>query len=460
VTPFRAGKLEAEAGTEREPYMSGDGVGKVAGQGMAFDVRLPSMTLPFEDVRVISIEQFGAGPWATMQLADLGAEVIKIEDPRSGGDVGRYVPPFQEEEDSLFFETFNRNKHSVALDLRHPRARGVLEDLVRGSDAVFSNLRGDRPAKLGLRYAELAAINPLIVCCSLSGFGMTGPRAAEGGYDYVIQGLAGWMTLTGEPGAPPTKTGLSLVDLSAGYVAALAIVAGVWRAHRDGVGCDCDISLFDTALAELMYVGTWAATKGYQAPRHANSAHPSIVPFQNFATADGWIVIACPKEHLWRTLCEAIDRPELAADPRFASFAKRDRNRGDLLPALDAAFAAQPTDDWLARLVPAGIPCARVNDVLGALDDPQAYAREAIVEVPHDRFGVVRTIATPLRVGSDRRQPVRAPRRGEHTRECLARVCGYSDERFAELAESGVFGEAVDGAAADTEVAAAGAEGG
>jgi crotonobetainyl-CoA:carnitine CoA-transferase CaiB-like acyl-CoA transferase len=418
------------------------------------------MTLPLANVRVISIEQFGAGPWATMQLADLGAEVIKIEDPRSGGDVGRYVPPFQEEEDSLFFETFNRNKHSVALDLRHAMARGVLEDLVRGSDAVFSNLRGDQPAKLGLRYAELGAINPLIVCCSLSGFGMTGPRAAEGGYDYVLQGLAGWMSLTGEPGAPPTKSGLSLVDVSAGYVAALAIVAGMWRAHRDGVGCDCDISLFDTALAELMYVGTWAATKGYQAPRQANSAHPSIVPFQNFATADGWIVVACPKEHFWRTLCQTIDRPELAGDPRFASFVERDRNRDDLLPALEAAFAAQSTDDWLARLVPAGIPCARVNDVMSALDDPQAHAREAIVEVPHDRFGVVRTIATPLRVGSERREPVRAPRRGEHTRECLARVCGYSDERFAELAESGVFGDAVDGAAPPTQVAAAGADGG
>jgi crotonobetainyl-CoA:carnitine CoA-transferase CaiB-like acyl-CoA transferase len=418
------------------------------------------MTLPLEDVRVTSIEQFGAGPWATMQLADLGAEVVKIEDPRARGDVGRYVPPFQEQEDSLFFETFNRNKRSVSLDLRHAEARSVLEDLARGSDAVFSNLRGDQPAKLGLRYADLREVNPKVVCCSLSGFGMTGPRAAEGGYDYVIQGLAGWMSLTGEPGGPPTKSGLSLVDLSAGYVAALAIVAGVWRARRDGAGCDCDISLFDTALAELMYVGTWAATKGYQAPRQANSAHPSIVPFQNFATADGWIVVACPKEHFWLTLCGAIDRPELATDPRFESFAERDRNRDELLQALDAAFAARTTDDWLGRLAPAGIPCARVNDVVGALDDPQAHAREAIVEVPHERFGAVRTIATPLRVGPERREPMRAPRRGEHTRECLSRVCGYSDERFAELADRGVFGDLSDGGATRPQVAAAGAEDG
>jgi crotonobetainyl-CoA:carnitine CoA-transferase CaiB-like acyl-CoA transferase len=411
------------------------------------------MKLPLQDVRVISIEQFGAGPWATMQLADLGAEVVKIEDPNTGGDVGRYVPPFQEQEDSLFFETFNRNKHSVSLDLRHPRSRGVLEDLVRGSDAVFSNLRGDQPAKLGLRYADLHTVNALVVCCSLSGFGMSGPRAAEGGYDYVLQGLAGWMSLTGEPEGPPTKSGLSLVDLSAGYVAALAIVSGMWRARRDGVGCDCDISLFDTALAELNYVGTWAATMGYQAPRHANSGHPSIVPFQNFATADGWIVVACPKEHFWRTLCAAIDRPELASDSRYESFVARDRYRDELLSLLDAVFAARTTDDWLSRLTPLGIPCARVNDVVSALEDPQAREREAIVEVAHERYGAVRTIATPLRVGDERRPPVRAPRRGEHTRECLMRVCGYSDDQVDELAGSGVFGY-VEGGELDSAEAA------
>ena len=167
---------------------------------------------PLADLRVIALEQFGAGPWATMQLADLGAEVIKIEDPRSGGDVARYVPPFQAGEDSLFFETFNRGKRSISLDLRVPAGRAAFEDLVRHSDVVYSNLRGDQPERLGLTHAALAHLNPRIVCCSLSGFGSTGPRADEGGYDYVMQGLAGWMSVTGEPDAPPTKTGLSLVD--------------------------------------------------------------------------------------------------------------------------------------------------------------------------------------------------------------------------------------------------------
>ena len=223
---------------------------------------------------MIAFEQFGAGPWGTLQLADLGAEVIKIEDPVSRGDVGRYVPPFAEGEDSLFFEAFNRNKRSVSLDLRRDGARGVLDDLVRNSDVVYSNLRGDQPRRLGLTYDQLKGVNERIVCCSLSGFGMTGPRAAEGGYDYMMQGLAGWMSLTGDPDGPPAKSGLSLVDLSGGYVSAIAVLAGVWRARRDGVGCDCDISLFETALHELCYVGTWAASRGLRSAATAQFRAP------------------------------------------------------------------------------------------------------------------------------------------------------------------------------------------
>src|SRR5262245_1096666 len=272
-----------------------------------------AMTLPLEGVRVLAVEQFGAGPWATLQLSDLGADVIKVEDPSAGGDVGRYVPPFQEGEDSLFFETFNRNKRSISLDLRHPRGPEVLRDLAAAVDVVYSNLRGDQPARLGLTYEQLREVNPALVCCSLSGFGVSGPRAREGGYDYVMQGLAGWMSITGDPDGPPTKSGLSLVDLSGGYVAAIAVLAGLWRARRDGVGCDCDISLFETALAELAYVGTWVASRDFSPVRQRNSAHLSIVPFQNFQTADGWIVVACPKEKFWRGLCEALGRADLAS---------------------------------------------------------------------------------------------------------------------------------------------------
>jgi crotonobetainyl-CoA:carnitine CoA-transferase CaiB-like acyl-CoA transferase len=395
--------------------------------------------LPLADIRVLAFEQFGAGPWGTLQLADLGAEVIKVEDPVAHGDVGRYVPPFAEGEDSLFFEAFNRNKRSISLDLRRSEARGVLEDLVRGSHAVYSNLRGDQPAKLGLTYERLKDVNPKIVCCSLSGFGMTGPRAAEGGYDYMMQGLAGWMSLTGDPEGPPTKSGLSLVDLSGGYVSAIALLAGVWRARRDGVGCDCDVSLFETALHELCYVGVWAASRGYVPPRRRNSAHPSIVPFQNFATADGFLVVACPKEKFWRSLCNALGQPELAADERFADFAARDRNRDELLAILDAAFAKRGSADWLELLTASGVPCAPVNEVAEAFDDPQARARGAVVSAEHPALGTVRQVASPLRLGDE--APVkRAPFRGEHTETVLAEVCGYPPERIEELAAAGVFG--------------------
>jgi crotonobetainyl-CoA:carnitine CoA-transferase CaiB-like acyl-CoA transferase len=399
------------------------------------------MTLPLADVRVIAVEQYGAGPWGTLQLADLGAEVIKIEDPSSGGDIGRYVPPFQDGEDSLFFETFNRNKQSVSLDLRHPQSRGVLEDLVRASDVVYSNLRGDQPRKLGLTYDDLKGVNPRIVCCSVSGFGMTGPRAAEGGYDYMMQGLAGWMSLTGSPDAPPTKSGLSLVDLSGGYVSAIAVLAGLLRSRRDGVGCDCDVSLFETALAELVYVGTWVASREYTPPRRHNSAHPSIVPFQNFATTDGWIVVACPKQKFWERLCEAIGRPEIAADERFADLAGRDRNRDALLPVLEEAFRARTSAEWLAVLAEAGVPSAAVNDVAGALADPQAQARGDVVEVDHPRLGRVRQVASPLRLSGADAPLRRAPYRGEHTEQVLVEVCGYAPERVRALAAAGVFGD-------------------
>jgi crotonobetainyl-CoA:carnitine CoA-transferase CaiB-like acyl-CoA transferase len=393
--------------------------------------------LPLAGVRVLAIEQFGAGPFSTLQLADLGAEVLKIEDPSTGGDVGRYVPPFQEADSSLYFEALNRNKKSVSLDLRMPEGRAVFEDLVRTADVVFSNLRGDQPARLRITYDDLAHLNPRIVCCSLSGFGTTGPRAAQGGYDYMMQGLAGWMSMTGEPAGPPTKSGLSLVDLSGGYLAAIAMLAALVRARRDGVGCDCDIALFETALALLSYVGTWAATEGWEPQRMAESAHPSIVPFQAFPAADGWVVVACAKEKFWQRLCPAIGRPELAEDVRFRDFAARDANRDVLVPILREAFAKRTVAAWVPLLVAAGVPAAPVQSVGEALRDPQVEAREMVVTTSHPRFGEVRSIASPLHLSGDRARPRRAPMQGEHTHEALAGLLGYDQERIDELAATG-----------------------
>ena len=397
---------------------------------------------PFGDIRVVAIEQFGAGPFGTMQLADLGAEVIKIEDPSVGGDVSRYVPPYQEGTDSLFFESFNRNKRSVALDLRHPEARGVLEDLVRVSDAVVSNLRGDQPQKLRIRFVDLEPINPRIVCVSLSGFGTTGPRAGEGGYDYTVQGLAGWMHLTGGPDQPPTKSGLSLVDFCGGYVAAIAAIAGVWQARRDGYGCDADLSLHETALAQLTYIGTWVASQDFEPRRMPNSAHQTMVPFQAFATADGWIMIACPKQRLWERFCVAIGRPELSSDARFVDFAARDVNRDALVPLLADVLARRSTSEWLEQLAEHGVPSGPVNDVRAALSDPQAVARGAVIEYEHPTLGVVRGPASPFRISDDDPTLTRGPMLGEHTREVLGELCGYGDERLRDLTAAGVFGTA------------------
>jgi crotonobetainyl-CoA:carnitine CoA-transferase CaiB-like acyl-CoA transferase len=399
------------------------------------------MAESLSDVRVIAVEQYGAGPWGTLQLADLGAEVIKIEDPRSAGDIGRYVPPYRTGEDSLFFETFNRNKKSVALDLRREGSRDVLHDLVRHSDVVYSNLRGDQPKRLGITYDDLKEINPRIVCCSLSGFGQTGPRAGLAGYDYIMQGLTGWMSLTGDPAGPPAKSGLSLVDLSGGYVAVIAVLAGLWRARRDGVGCDCDISLFETALAELSYIGTWVASAGFEPKRHPNSAHPSIVPFQNFRSSDGWLVVACPKEKFWRRLCGVLGLGELVDDPRFEDFEARDRNRDALLEILEATLRQRTTAEWLELMSEAGVPSAAVNDVAGALDEAQTSERGGIVEYEHPQLGAVRQIASPLRIDAEPLAMRRAPHRGEHTAEVLIQVCGYPEERVHELAAAGVFGD-------------------
>jgi crotonobetainyl-CoA:carnitine CoA-transferase CaiB-like acyl-CoA transferase len=400
------------------------------------------VTGPLADVRVVAIEQFGAGPFGTMQLADLGADVIKIEDPSVGGDVSRYVPPYQSGTDSVYFESFNRNKRSVTLDLRHPAARAVFEDLVRVSDAVYSNLRGDQPEKLRIRFEDLEPVNPRIVCVSLSGFGMTGPRARQGGYDFTVQGLAGWMSLTGGPDQPPTKSGLSLVDFCAGYVAALATMAGVWQARRDGRGCDADLSLQEVALAQLAYIGTWVASRGFEPKRMPNSAHQTMVPFQAFATADGWIMVACPKQLLWERLCDAIGSPELVADDRFVDFAARDRNRDVLVPLLEGIFESRATDDWIEVLDAEGVPCASINDARGALEDEQVVARGAIAEYEHPTLGVVRGPASPLRLDGGAPAAVRGPLLGEHTHELLRELCGYDGERLRGLTEAGVFGSA------------------
>lgn len=396
---------------------------------------------PLEDVRIVAIEQYGAGPFGTMHLADLGAEVIKIEDPATGGDVGRYVPSYQEGEDSLFFQSFNRNKRSISLDLSTDAGRKVLEDLIRVSDAVYSNLRGDLPERLRLRYEDLKHLNPAIVCCSLSGYGMTGPRRKQPAYDYMLQGIAGWMSLTGEPDGPPMKTGLSLVDFTGGYVAALSMMIGIHAARRDGVGTDCDVSLFEVAMGMLTYPATWHLTAGYEPERTPNSSHPSLVPFQNFATEDGWIVLGCAKEKFWQRLCTTIGREDLLDDPRFLKFPERAEHKEEIIDILSAIFRTKPASHWVGLFEDAGVPVAPVNDVRAAVNEEQTIARGLIDEQPHPVWGTLRQIKSPVRVGDAVGNFRPAPDRGADTADLLEHLLGYSTEDIESLRNEQVFGD-------------------
>jgi crotonobetainyl-CoA:carnitine CoA-transferase CaiB-like acyl-CoA transferase len=394
---------------------------------------------PLDGVRILAVSQFGAGPFGTQLLADLGADVIKIEDPGVGGDSARYVPPFQGEADSPYFQSFNRGKRSVALNLRHPDGQAVLHDLVRVSDAVFNNARGDLPDKLGLTYEALREFNPRVVCCSLTGYGRTGPRAAEPAFDYLVQGYAGYMALTGEPDGPPGKCGVSVIDFAGGYAAMVGLMVGLFDARRTGVGRDVDISLLDTAVSMLSYFAVWTLNRDWIAERTASSAHQTLVPAQNFPTRDGWIVVFCNKDKFWRDLVEILGAPELAGDPRFGTFAARLAHKAELLPLLEARFRTRSTEQWLERLR-GRVPCAPVNDVRQALADPQVLARDMIVEVEHPDFGTLREVRSPVRTEGEVRRPARAPRLGEHTGQILREILGYGETTIDRLRRAGAIG--------------------
>jgi len=394
---------------------------------------------PLEGLRVLAVEQYGAGPWGSLYLADLGAEVIKIENPRDGGDVSRKVGPhFFAPGDSQFFHTFNRNKKSIALDLKHPDGAAVFRDLAASADAVLDNLRGDVPERIGLTYAQLKAANPRLVCAHLSAYGREGSRAAWPGYDFLMQAEAGYLTLTGEPGAPPAKFGLSMVDLTAGLTCALGLLAAVLKAQATGRGRDLDTSLYDVALHHLNYPAVWYLNAGAVTGRQPRSAHPSVVPSQLYTTRDGWIFVMCNKEKFWRVLATELGHAEWCDDPRFADFAARLENRDVLQHLIDAAFAAQTTAAWLERLS-GRVPVAPVRDVGEALDDAFLRERAGLAEYSRADGPGVRMVANPLRSPGVTLPMHAAPALGEHT-DALLEALGYAAARIAELRERGAIG--------------------
>ena len=393
------------------------------------------MSLPLSGVRIISVEQYGAGPFGTLQLADLGAEVIKIENFGEGGDMGRAVGPhFFGPGDSHFYEAFNRNKRSLGLDLKHPQGQEIFCRLVERSDAVFDNLRGDLPAKLGTTYAQLAHMNPRIVCVHLSAYGRSGSRAAWPGFDYLMQAEAGYLSLTGEPDGPPARFGLSMIDLMTGTTAAMALLAGLVDARSTGRGRDLDVSLFDVALHNLAYVATWYLNAGVVTQREPRSSHPSLAPSQLFRTEDGWLFIMCNKERFWGVLADAVGKPEWTTDTEFSTFAARLKNRDQVTRNLDAVLMTATTKEWMSRLG-GKVPVAPVYDIRRALDNPFVAEQQLVLDFEHPEHGNIRGVASPVRLNSGDAPPRRAaPRLGEDTNSLLEEL-GYSLEAIAALHE-------------------------
>jgi succinate---hydroxymethylglutarate CoA-transferase len=392
--------------------------------------------LPLSGVRVIAVEQYGAGPFGSMLLGDLGAEVIKIENPQEGGDVGRTIGPhYFAPGDSHFFHAYNRNKRSLTLNLKHSEAHRVLHALVRSADATFDNLRGDQAERLGVTYEQLKASNPRIVCAHLSAYGREGPRKAWPGYDYLMQAEAGYLPLTGEPDGPPSRFGLSIVDQMTGLYAAFAMVAGVVSARATGTGRDIDVSLFDAALQNLTYLAVWYLNSGVNHTRQPRSSHPSLTPSQLYRTRDGFIFIMCNKEKFWPVLCECIGRPEWGAHPDYKDFAARLANRAKLTAEMDEALSARTTAEWIA-LFSGRVPAAPVHDVQAALENPFVTDGERVRTAAH-RGGAIRLLAPPIRC-PDEEAPCRAaPALGADTDDILAGL-GFAQAEIARLRGAGV----------------------
>lgn len=394
------------------------------------------------DVTVLDLSRILAGPYATQVLADLGATVWKIESPR-GDDTRRWGPPFATDgagaSESAYFLSVNRGKQGLAVDLADPRGAELVRGLARRADVVIENFKVGDLERYGLDAATLRAADPRLVVCSITGFGQTGPRRHEAGYDVALQAMSGVMAMTGHPETGPTKVGVAWIDVLTGLHAATAVLAALRRRDATGEGATIDLALFDVALASLVNQAQGALLTG-DAPELLGTAHPSIVPYQAFDAADAPLVIACGNDAQFARLCGVLDLATLPGEARFASNADRVVHRAELVPILAERVATRSRGAWLAELVAAGVPATPVHSVNEALDDPQVAARGMRYTLDHPRLGPLPSVASPF--GRHAVPPVAAPGLGEHTAAVLASQLGLSRPELDALAGAGVIGVA------------------
>ncbi len=388
--------------------------------------------------RVLDFGRVIAGAFCSQLLGDMGAEVIKVEQPGVGDETRTWGPPFQNDE-SVYFFCVNRNKQSITVDITRPEGQAIIRELAKRSDVLIENFKPGILARVGLDYKDLVPVNPALVFCSISGFGRTGPGMERGGYDVIVQAVGGLMGITGEPNRPPVKVGVAMTDICTALYAHGAILAALHAREKSGAGQRIDVSLLEVQVASLINIASSYLNAG-EMPRKWGTAHVNIVPYQGFRTRDGYMIIAGANDRLWGKLCDALDLPELGRDPRFATNAQRVAEREEVVRRLEERLISKTRREWEAILAPLGIPCGPINDMAETFNDPQVQHLQMIWEGRHPETGPVRTVRNPVTY-SENPTSLRLPppRLGEHTDAVLRDVLGYSRERIAALREGGAI---------------------
>jgi crotonobetainyl-CoA:carnitine CoA-transferase CaiB-like acyl-CoA transferase len=392
---------------------------------------------PLGAIKVLDLSRVLAGPWCAQTLADLGADVWKVEEPKRGDDTRAWMPP-EIDGESTYYMSANRSKRSIAVDLKHPDGQRIVREMAAKADVLVENYKKGTLERFGLGYEELAALNPGLVYCSISGYGRTGPRADEPGYDFAIQAESGLMSITGEPEGAPMKHGMAITDLVTGMNAAQAVLAALLARARTGKGQLIDMALLDCGIALLANMASGHIVTGAEPPRLGN-AHPSLAPYQLFETSDGEFVLAVGNDGQFRALCDkVIGRPDLSADPRFSTSRGRVIHRDVLVPELVAAFRTRSTAEWIAALQREKVPCGQVRTLREVFASPEVAARGLVAQVPDARHGTLKLMRSPLALrGTPPREPSAPPRLAEHTDALLREVLGLEPREIEALRASG-----------------------